>query len=47
MRLLVTGLAKGTGYSVDAVARTGGTDVTVATGGDTKTDGGGVLTVTI
>jgi hypothetical protein len=29
------------------VAHTGGTDVTVATGGDTKTDGGGVLTVTI
>ncbi|MDT5346801.1 MAG: hypothetical protein QOH91_88 [Mycobacterium sp.] len=42
-RLLVTGLDKNAGYRVE---RRGG-DITVTPGGETRTDGGGVLAVTI
>jgi hypothetical protein len=46
LTLLITGLDKGTGYRVDTRARPDGTEVAVAPSGDTKTDGGGVLTTT-
>jgi hypothetical protein len=40
-RVIVTGLAKDSGYSVDKK----GDAVTVSSGGDDKSDGGGVLSV--
>jgi hypothetical protein len=42
-RVIVTGLAHNAGYRVE----TGSGEVTVTAGGDTQTDGGGVLVVTI
>jgi hypothetical protein len=42
-RVFVTGLAKGTGYRVE----TRGDEVVISTGGETVSDSGGVLSVTI
>jgi hypothetical protein len=46
LTLLITGLRKDTGYRVDAQPGRDGTEVTIASGGDNKADGGGVLSVT-
>ena len=45
--VLVTGLNKDAGYRIETRPGDGGTEVTVSSGGDTKTDGGGVLTVAL
>ena len=42
-RLLITGLAKNAGYGVDKQGDT----IAVSSGGDTTTDGGGVLSVSV
>jgi hypothetical protein len=42
-RILVAGLKKDTGYRVE----TRGTELTISAGGDTVTDGGGILRVTM